>query len=96
MGSIRKTRIYSIACDIFTCFVAKEKLKKVRIHETGGGPPPPPLTHIEEAIAWIYADTPGFRGIVSKKVGDSKIVMIRTQHNNDQQAKICRDGCGDF
>ena len=27
--------------------------------------------------------------MVSRGVGDSKIIMKRTQHNNDQQARIC-------
>ena len=70
-------------------FVAKEKLRKIRLHKTGGGPPPPPLTAIEEAIARIFRNTPGFGGIVSKAKGDSKIVIKRGPNNNDLQAKIC-------
>ena len=68
---------------------AKEKLRKLRIHKTGGGPKPPALTPIEEAIARIFKDTPGFGGVVPKAQGDSKIVIKRGPNNNALQAKVC-------
>ena len=68
---------------------AKEKLRKLRLHKTGGGPRPPALTTIEEAIARIYHNTPGFGGIVPKNKADSKIVIKKGPNTNDLQVNMC-------
>ena len=68
---------------------AKEKLRKLKIHKTGGGPRPVGLMTIEEAIARIFGNTPGFAGIVTKEKGDSKIQIKRGPNNNDLQGRVC-------
>ena len=67
---------------------AKEKMRKKRIHETGGGPAPPELTPIEEAVWTILGTTPGFIG-VQPRTSDSKITIKRGQNTNDLTAKVC-------
>ena len=73
---------------LFFYFSAKEKVRKERIHVSGGGPKPAKLTTVEEAIKRIMGLTPTFTGAMSRAV-DSAIVMTRTENNNDLQAKVC-------
>ena len=67
---------------------AKEKLRKQRIHESGGGERPAKLTTFEQAIKKVLGDTPTFVGVVGKD-GDSTITITKNANNNDLQAKVC-------
>ena len=67
----------------------KRKLRKLRVHKTGGGPAPCTLTRIEEAVARILGKTPEFAGVVQRLFGDSRVVMKRGTKGNDMQARIC-------
>ena len=88
----------SIHCNFFVqpktglplIFVAKAKLLKWRIHETGGGPVPAKFNRIEEAVIRLLGSTPEFAGIVSDYFGDSRIEMKKGPNNNDLQAKVCK------
>ena len=71
------------------CFISgKEKMCKLRVHETGGGPAPPALTPVEQSVWRILGKTPGFIGVTDRK-SDSKIVLKKSKNTNDIQARIC-------